>query len=138
MDLSKTKNTVVYGPSDQLAIEEPLEIRLEYWAQGEPQAKTVSITMRSPGHDFELAAGFLFTEGIIQACEDIKQIRHCGPPVEGQNHQNIVRVEVHPTVIVNTNSMERNSIPHPVAGSVARRLSTPSRLIIHMGWRLRI
>ncbi len=42
---------------DLLAVEEPLEIRLGQ--------KTVSITMRTPGHDFELAAGFLFTEGIL-------------------------------------------------------------------------
>lgn len=93
---------------DQLAIEEPLEIRLEYWANGKLQRKSVSITMRTPGHDLELAAGFLFTEGIIGGWDDIKHIRPCGPTVKGQNFQNIVRVELHPSVQVKTGTMDRN------------------------------
>lgn len=93
---------------NQLAIEEPLEIRLEYWANGVPQHKSVSITMRTPGHDLELAAGFLFTEGIIAGWDDIKQIRPCGPFIKGQEFQNIVRVEVHPDVSIKTTTMDRN------------------------------
>lgn len=93
---------------DQLAIEEPLEIRLEHWARGELQRKSVSITMRTPGHDLELAAGFLFTEGVIKQHKDIRQIRPCGPPVEEQDFHNIVRVELNPGVSVNTETMERN------------------------------
>lgn len=93
---------------EQLAIEEPLEIRLEYWAKGKPLRKSVSITMRTPGHDLELAAGFLFTEGIISGWKDIKQIRPCGPIVSGSNFQNIVRVELNATVAVNTTTMDRN------------------------------
>ncbi len=99
---------VAHARADQLAIEEPLEIRLEYWSNGQPHRKSVSITMRTPGQDLELAAGFLFTEGIIAGWNDIKNIRACGPVVEGQNFQNIVRVEVHPTVSVKTTTMERN------------------------------
>jgi FdhD protein len=93
---------------DQLTIEEPLEIRLEYWANSKPQRKSVSITMRTPGHDLELAAGFLFTEGIIARWDDIKQIRPCGPVVNGQDFQNIVRVALHPAVQVKTATMDRN------------------------------
>jgi FdhD protein len=93
---------------NQLAIEEPLEIRLEYWANGKAERKSVSITMRTPGHDLELAAGFLFTEGIIAGWEDIKLIRPCGPVVKGKDFQNIVRVEVHPTVSIKTSTMDRN------------------------------
>ncbi|MEJ2231569.1 MAG: formate dehydrogenase accessory sulfurtransferase FdhD [Nitrospirales bacterium] len=93
---------------DELAIEEPLEIRLEYWVNGKPQRKSVSITMRTPGHDLELASGFLFTEGIIAGWNDIKQIRPCGPIVNGQEFQNIVRVELHPEVPVKTATMDRN------------------------------
>src|SRR5688572_6732655 len=64
---------------DVLAIEEPLEIRV-----GE---KPVSVTLRTPGDDFDLAAGFLFTESILRSPDDIEAIRHWGSP-------NVVRVDV--------------------------------------------
>src|SRR5688572_27862124 len=59
---------------DELAVEEPLEIQLLYGGSSDPIQKTVSVTMRTPGHDKELAAGFLFTEGIIQNNRQILQI----------------------------------------------------------------
>jgi FdhD protein len=61
--------------SDVLAVEEPLEIRLGF---PDRTHKAISITMRTPGEDGELAAGFLFTEGILKSPDQIKQIRHCG------------------------------------------------------------
>jgi len=94
--------------SSHLATEEPLEIRLEYWVEGDLQRKSVSITMRTPGNDIELATGFLFTEGIINGWDDIKQVRPCGPTIEGQDFRNIVRVELQPSVPIKTDSMERN------------------------------
>src|SRR5688572_9594363 len=67
---------------DTLVVKKPLEFRV-----GE---KPVSVTMRTPGDDFALAAGFLATEGILTAREDIESIRHWGSP-------NVVRVGVrHP------------------------------------------
>ncbi len=68
------------GPDDDtLVVEEPLEIRV-----GD---KAVSVTMRTPGDDFALAAGFLFTEAIVRGRDDIESIRHWGSP-------NVVRVAV--------------------------------------------
>ena len=58
---------------DRLATEEPLEIRVV--AAGE--SSTVAVTMRTPGSDFELAAGFLFAEGVVQRREQIAQISYC-------------------------------------------------------------
>jgi FdhD protein len=52
--------------SDQLAVEEPLQIQLLYGSSGNEQQKNLSVTMRTPGNDEELAAGFLYTEGIIR------------------------------------------------------------------------
>ena len=64
---------------DCLAVEEPLEIRIGF---PDGTHKAISITMRTPGDDGELAAGFLFTEGIVHSPDQIKQIRHCG---QGRN-----------------------------------------------------
>ncbi|MDI1241813.1 MAG: formate dehydrogenase accessory sulfurtransferase FdhD, partial [bacterium] len=61
--------------SDSLAVEEPLEIRIGF---PDGSHRAVSITMRTPGEDGELAVGFLFTEGILKSPEQVKQIRHCG------------------------------------------------------------
>src|SRR5687768_13482196 len=56
---------------DELAIEEPLEMQLIYGDKNNRIQKTVSVTMRTPGNDEELAVGFLFTEGIIQNKDQI-------------------------------------------------------------------
>ncbi|MGM1016672.1 MAG: formate dehydrogenase accessory sulfurtransferase FdhD [Actinomycetota bacterium] len=61
--------------ADILAVEEPLEIRVA----GSP----LSVTMRTPGHDVELAAGFLVSEGVISAGEDFRSAIHCGGPGSG-------------------------------------------------------
>ncbi|MBS1732469.1 MAG: formate dehydrogenase accessory sulfurtransferase FdhD [Bacteroidetes bacterium] len=62
---------------DMLAIEEPLEIQLQYSSDTGKMKKSIAVTMRTPGNDEELAAGFLFTEGIISGHGDIEKInRH--------------------------------------------------------------
>ena len=60
---------------DQLAVEEPLEIQLVYGAAGNRTTKVISVTMRTPGNDEELAAGFLFTEGIINNREQVTNVQ---------------------------------------------------------------
>src|SRR5439155_1577405 len=62
--------------SDQLAAEEPMEIRVESGPKGQRETISLSVTMRTPGHDFELAAGFLFTEGIVARKGDIARIEY--------------------------------------------------------------
>jgi FdhD protein len=59
---------------DTLAVEEPLEIRLSYVKDGHRIEKKISVTMRTPGNDAELAAGFVYTEGIVSDAHDIKSI----------------------------------------------------------------
>src|SRR5438132_1679257 len=54
---------------DDLAVEEPLQIRLA--------GEDVAVTMRTPGHDFELAVGFLYTEGIIRGKEHVESVAYC-------------------------------------------------------------
>ncbi|WP_109698968.1 formate dehydrogenase accessory sulfurtransferase FdhD [Chitinophaga deserti] len=62
--------------SDTLSVEEPLEIKITYDAGMDSIQKNISVTMRTPGNDLDLAAGFLFTEGIISHKDHIKEISH--------------------------------------------------------------
>ncbi|MES2589138.1 MAG: formate dehydrogenase accessory sulfurtransferase FdhD [Bacteroidota bacterium] len=70
----KFKNSEFTELSDSLAIEEPLEISLSYWKEEQLINKNISITMRTPGADTELALGFLVTEGIIKLADDIERV----------------------------------------------------------------
>jgi len=74
---------------DSLATEEPMEIRL---ISGDVR-QTVAVTMRTPGADFELAAGFLYGEGIVSSPEDIRRISYC-VDVDAEQQYNIVNVEL--------------------------------------------
>lgn len=85
---------------DLLAIEEPLEIRL-----GD---KPVSITMRTPGHDFELAAGFLFTEGILQGSHQIRSVDRPAGNGNPRQSANTVNVELAPDVEVDFERLQRH------------------------------
>lgn len=94
--------------SDFVAIEEPLEIQLGSWQDGRFAHRTISITMRTPGDDFELAAGFLFTEGIIRSPRDVREIRHCGPAAAPDGLRNVVRVDLAEGVEVDYKRLERH------------------------------
>jgi FdhD protein len=96
--------------ADVLAIEEPLEIRLGF---ADRTHKAVSITMRTPGEDAELAAGFLFTEGIIKSPEQIKQIRHCGKRSKATASPdaattNTIRVDLRDGIEIDLKKLERH------------------------------
>ncbi|WP_460503380.1 formate dehydrogenase accessory sulfurtransferase FdhD, partial [Hymenobacter agri] len=94
--------------SDQLAAEEPLEIRVGYELNGQREHRTLSVTMRTPGHDEELAAGFLFTEGLIHDKADLLGIIPC-PDVEKEEEAgNVVRAELAAHVKVDFAAMERH------------------------------
>jgi FdhD protein len=76
---------------DSLATEEPMEVRL---ISGSVK-QTVAVTMRTPGADFELAAGFLYGEGIVSSPEDIRKISYCvDPDIDAEQQYNIVNVEL--------------------------------------------
>jgi FdhD protein len=84
---------------ETLAVEEPLEISLTYGLASARVTQPISVTMRTPGHDAELAAGFLLTEGVIRDPSGIAST-HSGP--------NSVTVELHPDVDFNLAVLKRN------------------------------
>jgi FdhD protein len=90
-----------FEDADILAVEEPLEIRVG----SAREHRAVSITMRTPGNDRELAAGFLFTEGLIPELSAIVAIRHCG---RFPDNRNTVRVELDPVETIDLKRLERN------------------------------
>ena len=76
---------------DEVATEEPLEIRILTSKKSEWVKHSVAVTMRTPGNDFELSAGFLLSEGVVKEREDIVRISYCTDPKEVQRY-NIVNV----------------------------------------------
>lgn len=79
---------------DSLAVEEPLEIRVVFGPEENRRSKSLSITMRTPGKDFELAAGFMLSENIVSRPEDVVSFEHVGPSEEGREHGNTLMVEL--------------------------------------------
>jgi FdhD protein len=94
--------------ADQVAVEEPLEIRLGYLAGGVRATRSISVTMRTPGDDAELAAGFLCGEGIIANSGDILAIGPCGAPAPDSGYHNVLRVELNGDVPVDLERLERH------------------------------
>jgi FdhD protein len=107
---------------DAVAVEEPLEIQLAYGAADDRKLKSISITMRTPGNDEELAAGFLMTEGVVR---DVTHIASIGAPTAVNTplrngaesrrislptglRSQVIRVELSPEVDVSMSTLERN------------------------------
>ena len=107
LPITKVNRSTSAETSDALAIEEPLEIRLEYGSAKDRQTKSISVTMRTPGNDDELASGFLFTEGIIKDQQQINSITHrfiaCA-----ENRENVIEVSLAEGVELNLHTSERN------------------------------
>ncbi|MGB3330332.1 MAG: formate dehydrogenase accessory sulfurtransferase FdhD [Thermomicrobiales bacterium] len=99
--------------SDDVATEEPLEIRL--LAGGVRQ--TVAVTMRTPGDDFELAAGFLHAEGIVSSRDDIARITYClDPDVDREQRYNIVNVSLRARSLPDLAPLERHFFTSSACG----------------------
>ena len=91
---------------DVVTVEEPLEIRVEFTRNGGRETSAVSVTMRTPGDDFELAAGFLYGEGLVRRREDVAEISYCQSD-EPQTY-NIVVVKLRPGAPFDPDALSRN------------------------------
>ncbi len=90
--------------TDLVAVEEPLQIILEY---GEEHARIeipLAMTMRTPGHDVDLVAGFLYAEGVIRGPGDFIGLRHCA---RADTPHNVVRAALRPALVVPSRLLER-------------------------------
>ena len=103
---------------DDVVGEEPLEIRLGGLGQ---RPVSVGVTMRTPGNDFELAVGFLLSEGLLDDHNQVRAVRYCDLPSGEEQLYNIVSVDS--AVAVDVDNRRRASTSPPAAGSAGRRRS---------------
>lgn len=92
---------------DILVAEEPLEIRVGHGPLEDRREFRLSVTMRTPGHDQELALGFLLTEGVIVDRAQVVRVEYCSD-VKEEERGNVVRAELHPSVEVDPARWQRN------------------------------
>jgi FdhD protein len=97
IQVHRYENGALTRTRDAVAVEEPLEIRIG--------GRSVAVTMRTPGHDFELAAGFLCTEGIVRDPHDIETITYC---VDEAQEYNVLSVDLRPWVKLDLDALTRN------------------------------
>jgi FdhD protein len=105
--ITRVEHGTVLPADDILVTEEPLEIRLGHGALDDRKEFRLSVTMRTPGHDEELALGFLFTEGLITDVSHVVRIVPC-EYVKEEERGNVVRAELRPDVELDPTKWQRH------------------------------
>lgn len=101
---------------DRLAPEEPMEIRLGFGPINRRAVRTIGITMRTPGHDAELAVGFLLNERVIPSAEAIDEVAREEPEDAGRSLDRIIRVDLKPRIEVDLERFARNVLTNSSCG----------------------
>tara|TARA_B100002051_G_C16577302_1_gene555760 strand:- start:44 stop:883 length:840 start_codon:yes stop_codon:yes gene_type:complete len=114
--ITKFKKNKFENIEDLISIEEPLEISLKYKEKKSWLTKSLSITMRTPGHDKDLVRGFLFNEQIIQNIKDIKSIESYGEKVGQYNIQNKILITLNNSDNVNISKIKRDFLTNSSCG----------------------
>ena len=102
------ENDNILNVDDLLAVEEPLEIRLTYGPLMNRKTQSISVTMRTPGNDVELALGFLFTEGIIESSDQVIHAKHTAFAKTAASKNNIIIVSVKEDIELDLEKLKRN------------------------------
>ena len=114
--VTKFKKGKLENIEDLISIEEPLEISLKFKDEEKWITKSLSITMRTPGHDEDLVRGFLFNEQIIQNIKDINNIESFGDKVGQYNIQNKILVTLNNSQNVNISKIKRDFLTNSSCG----------------------
>ena len=93
---------------DLVVTEEPLEIRLGHGPAGDRRQISISVTMRTPGHDLELALGFLFSEGLIRSQDDLAHFDHCTQVQHPDERGNVVKAELKAHIAFDAARLQRH------------------------------
>jgi FdhD protein len=103
INITKVNGQIAETAVDMVATEEPLEIRLNYNTASGRTTKSISVTMRTPGNDEELATGFLYTEGIIQSAGEVMEIKKTG-----KKSEHVIYVALQDSIVPDVSKLERN------------------------------
>ena len=97
------------GGDDLVTVEEPLEIRLVFGPEGRRREQGLAVTMRTPGNDVELAAGFLIGEAVVKTSTDVESIMPEGTPSLDKGLINVVKVELAPGLAFDPERLTRHT-----------------------------
>ena len=114
--VTKFRKNQFENTEDQISIEEPLEISLKYKEKENWITKSLSITMRTPGHDEDLVRGFLFNEQIIQNLDNIKSIESFGNKVGQYNIQNKILITINDASNIDITKIKRDFLTNSSCG----------------------
>ena len=114
--VTKFKKGKLENVNDLISIEEPLEISIKFKEKDKWITQSLSITMRTPGHDKDLVRGFLFNEQIIQNLKDIENIESFGDKVGQYNIQNKILVTLNNSQNVNISKIKRDFLTNSSCG----------------------
>ena len=112
----KFKKNKFENIDDLISIEEPLEISLKYKDQNQWLTNSLLITMRTPGHDFDLVRGFLYNEQIIQNINEIEKIESIGKKVGQYNIQNKILITLNNSKNINISKIKRDFLTNSSCG----------------------
>jgi FdhD protein len=111
--MEKVTGSTSLGLTDTLSVEEPLQIRLTADVAGRRSSREVAVTMRTPGNDCDLAAGFLFTEGVVSEADEIEDV--CA------ERRNVVEIILRRGLAVDPTLLERQSFVASSCGVCGKR-----------------
>jgi len=105
--IHRHRDGVATREKDAVAVEEPLEIRVSWTDGGTRRTEALSVTMRTPGDDFDLVAGFLHGEGVASVTDDVQELTYCRSGEAAQDY-NVVEARLGPGATFDADRLRRN------------------------------